>query len=111
VKSGLIVEGIFGTALATRISEEQVIIGYDQFGYPVHNYVDTESRTRYVSLNVKLANKWYFNQRDKWRTGLQVNWFRFGINIDPDDIFESLFLGPKVFAPLNIGCTNVVRLN
>jgi hypothetical protein len=106
MKSGLTVEGIFGAALATRDEE---IIGYNEFGLPIYDYINT--RTTYVSLNVKLANKWYFNQSEKWRTGLQVNWFRFGINIDPDNIFQSLFLGPKIFAPLNIGWTNVVRLS
>jgi hypothetical protein len=111
MKSGLTVEGIFGAASTSSEVEEQVFIGYDQFGYPIYQYATSLERTTYVSLNVKLANKWYFNQSDKWRTGLQVNWLRFGINIDPDNIFESLFLGPKILAPLNVGWTNVVRLS
>jgi hypothetical protein len=111
MKSGLTVEGIFGAASTSSEVEEQVFIGYDQFGSPIFQYVTSLERTTYVSLNVKLANKWYFNQSEKWRSGLQVNWFRFGINIDPDNIFQSLFLGPKIFAPLNVGWTNVVRLS
>jgi hypothetical protein len=85
MKSGLAVEGIFGATISA-------------------------SPITYVSLNVKLANKWYFNQNDQWRTGLQVNWLRVGINVDPSDFFLSLLLGPKTFSPLNIGWANVFRL-
>lgn len=85
MKSGLSIEGIFGAAISS-------------------------SPITYVSLNVKLANKWYFNKNDKWRTGLQVNWLRVGINIDPSDFFLSLILGPKTFSPLNIGWANVFQL-
>jgi hypothetical protein len=115
MKSGLTVEGIFGASSITYYELQQIttIIGYDQFGNPIYgiDYEEVPSTITHVSLNVKLANKWYFNQSQKWRTGLQVNWFRFGINIDPDNIFESLFLGPKILAPLNVGWTNVVRLS
>ena len=85
MKSGLSVEGIFGATISS-------------------------SPITYVALNVKLANKWYFNRNDQWRTGLQVNWLRVGINIDPSDFFLSLLLGPKTFSPLNIGWANVFRL-
>lgn len=115
MKSGLTVEGIFGASAITYYDIKPIttIIGYDQFGNPIYSTVNKKvpSSTTYVSFNVKLANKWYFNQSEKWRTGLQVNWFRFGINIDPDNIFQSFLLGPKIFAPLNVGWTNVVRLS
>jgi len=108
MKSGITVEGIFGFSNTTR-SNYWTVVGYDNWGNPIYDY-SNESK-RYISLNVKLANKWYFNQSNTWRMGLQVNWFRFGLLIDPDDVVYSLLVGPKVFAPLNIGWTNVIRLN
>lgn len=111
MKNGFTIEGIFGAASTSRYSQEQQLIGYDEFGNAIYQYINSQSPITYVSLNLKLSNKWYFNQSNQWRSGLQVNWLRLGINIDPDNIFESLFLGPKILAPLNIGWTNVFRLN
>ncbi len=111
MKSGITVEGIFGYGGTERLVYKEYIVGYDQWGYPIYNYGYETEPVRYISLSVKLANKWYFNQSDTWRTGLQVNWFRFGLFIDPSDIAYSVFLGPKVIAPLNVGWTNVIRLN
>ena len=111
MKSGLTIEGIFGFASTKQMVYNEYIIGYDQWGNPIYDYSYNFEPVRYLSLNVKLANKWYFNQSDTWRTGLQVNWFRFGVLIDPSDVVPSLFIGPKIIAPLNIGWTNVIRIN
>lgn len=109
LKSGLTVDGIFGYAMNYYTGTDQVIIGYDQFGYPIYGESTTSQLNNFYSISVRLGNKWYFNQNDKWRTGLQVNWFRFGIYIDGENVGESLFLGPKMFTPLNIGWTNVLK--
>lgn len=61
------------------------------------------SSLTYFSLNLEISNKWYFNKNNQWRTGLQVNWIRFGNNINSG----SILIGPLFFSPLNLGWTNV----
>lgn len=110
LKSGLTVDGVFGYALANEITVEKKILEYNNAGYPIFGgQQKTSIPSSFYSLSIRLGNKWYFNQNDKWRTGLQVNWFRFGIYIDGENVGESLFLGPKMLTPLNIGWTNVFK--
>ena len=66
--------------------------------------------THYVTLNLVIGNKWYFGSSEKWRPGLQLNWARIGINIDPDDPI-SIFIGPKNLSPVNVGMCNIFKFS
>jgi hypothetical protein len=89
MKSGLAFEGVFGATISP-------------------------SSLTYISLNLEISNKWYFNKNNQWRTGLQVNWIRFGNNIASNNNIDNnsgpILFGPIFFSPLNLGWTNVLRV-
>ncbi len=67
--------------------------------------------TNYITLSLRFGNKWYIGKREKWRPGIQANWFRIGINLDPQDIGYSIFAGPKNLSIANIGMCNVFKFS
>jgi hypothetical protein len=109
LQSGFFFEGILGAAFRQgRYIEYNSY--YDQFGNWITTEVEQERTDTYMSLNIRLGSKWYFGASDKWRPGLQVNYFRFGILIDPN-AFESLIIGPKNFTICNVGMANAFKFN
>ena len=103
---GFFIDAVLG--YAEYIDRETTI--YDQFGnyYPNgYPYSDTVGN---ISISFRFGNKWYFGSNEKWRPGLQVNWLRLGIYIDPSDPI-SVLIGPKTFSLLNLGYANAIKFN
>ena len=82
---------------------------YDEYGNFIYSE-PTIQRTNYFSIGFRLGSRWYFGKNENWRPGIQVNWVRLGVHIDPNYV-ESIIVGPKNISFCNIGMANVIRLN
>jgi len=60
----------------------------------------------YPTFGLTIGTKFYFGKWDKFRLGLQANWFRFGNYLNTDDFGYSLLN----FNPLNAGITGVYKI-
>lgn len=116
LQSGFFFEGILGTAF--REGYYTVDNGYwDNYGNWVTSVTEYRTNDVYASLNIRLGTKWYFGSGSKWRPGLQVNFFRFGILLGGSssgsvlDPLESLVAGPKNFTICNVGMSNAFKFN
>lgn len=110
-KDHLLTSGFFFNALLgyggnTRYDEYY----YDPYYYPINNVGYQEYTTHNITMNLVIGNKWYFGSSEKWRPGLQVNWGRIGINLDPDNP-ESIIIGAKNISPVNVGMCNIFKFS
>jgi len=60
------------------------------------------------SLSLRISNKFYFDVKKKWRTGIMFNWVRLGFTTGLSGPEPSGFLN---ISPLNIGTCNVIKLS
>ena len=95
-----------------------LMLGYSQrqfkSQYSIYVYNPNQAQyqyTNYITLSLRFGNKWYIGKREKWRPGIQANWFRLGINLDPQDIGYSIFAGPKNLSIANVGMCNVFKFS
>lgn len=102
--NGFFIEGMIGR---NSIYQKNNYINYyyDEFG----NYIEepSPSRQNYVSLSVRLGNKWYFGSNEKWRPGIQVTYFKLGLYLNPNATNpgrNSISLG-------NVGFANAFKFN
>src|SRR5690606_23396739 len=80
LEGGFFIEGLIGYGQYERRTEYYY---YDDFGY----YYPIQTTTQYSELafTIRLGNKWYFGQNEKWRPGLQATWLRLTNFIDTRD--------------------------
>lgn len=109
LQSGFFLEGIIGPTIRHSTNVEEIGF-WDANGNYVPQYVTTKTNDIYASINFRIGTKWYFGAGEKWRPGLQVNFFRFGLLINNDPL-ESVFLGPKNFTICNVGMSNALKFN
>lgn len=105
--NGLFIEGMLGM---NRITQNGSYYGYyyDEFG----NYIQqTGSSTQnYVSLSIRLGNKWYFGSNEKWRPGIQLTYFKLGVYINPN-AGGSSEIGRNSMSLANVGFANIFKFN
>ena len=107
LKAGFFLDAVVGYANY----KEKGTVFYDPFGnYYPNGYSKTIDTVGNIAISFRFGNKWYFGSNEKWRPGLQVNWLRLGIYIEPNNA-ESLFIGPKTFSLLNLGYANAIKFN
>lgn len=104
--NGLYLDLMFsgGTAIESNTS----FAYYDEFGNYYPNGIDYtyEDENSIGGINFRIGNKWYFGNGEKYRPGLQVQWMRVGIYLNPNGGYASYAL-----SPLNIGLTNAFKFN
>lgn len=102
-KNGFYID--FSIGIAENINTYTTSIGFPPYYH--------DSRTNFISTNIKLGNKWYFGSKPRWRPGIQFQYIRFGLNFTPDIEYfiEDLFVGPKNFSILNVGMANVFKIS
>jgi len=110
LSSGVFIDGLIGFAQLNRQDYQQDVYYIDQWGNYIFSPGPTSFTTNYLSIGFRLGTKWYFGENEKWRPGLQVNWIRLGIYLDPDDA-GSLFIGPKNLSICNVGMANIIKFN
>lgn len=109
LSSGVFIDGLIGFAQLNRLDYNDGSYFVDEFGY-YYPSGPVVRKTNYLSLGFRLGTKWYFGQREQWRPGLQVNWIRLGLYLDPDDA-ASLLIGPKNLSVCNVGMANIIKFN
>ncbi len=96
LSNGFFVEGLIGVNL---YSERNNYLSYydPQGNYYPNGYETIQSidESTLTSVSIRLGNKWYFGQREKWRPGLQATYLKLGIYVNPNS---------------NIGFTNSVSI-
>ena len=109
LSSGVFIDGLIGFAQLNRLDYNDGSYFVDEFGY-YYPSGPVVRKTNYLSLGFRLGTKWYFGQREQWRPGLQVNWIRLGLYLDPNDA-ASLLIGPKNLSICNVGMANIIKFN
>lgn len=106
LNSGLYLDLMIGGGNA--IVSQSSFSYYDDFGnyYPNGFDYTSEYESRYVAVSFRIGHKWMFGKGEKYRPGLQVQWMKVGIHLNPEGGYASYAL-----SPLNIGLTNVFKLN
>lgn len=64
--------------------------------------------SNHFTLSFRISNKFYFDVKPKWRTGIMINWVRLGFSTGLSNSNQNGFLQ---MAPLNIGTTNIIKLS
>lgn len=106
-KSGTFFDGSIGFGENYR-NDHNFWYYYDEYGNMISQ--SSQRRTNYITLGFRFGSRWYFGQNEKWRPGIQVNWIRLGMYLDPN-YPESILIGPKTFSVCNVGMANGFRLN
>ena len=104
LKGGFFIEALIGYG-GYEVRNEYML--YDYYG----NYIGTQEffeRHADLAFTIRLGNKWYFGQNEKWRPGLQATWLRLGNYIDTRNM-ETMFIGTKTVSLANVGMTNAFR--
>lgn len=81
---------------------------YDDFGnyYPNGYDYTSEYMSSFAAISFRIGHKWYFGNGEKYRPGLQVQWMKVGIHINPEGGYASYGL-----SPLHVGLTNIFKIN
>ena len=107
--SGFSMHLLLGYGQNTRYYEDYYY--YDPYNNPGYTTSPIqENVTEYITINLVIGNKWYFGNSEKWRPGIQLNWARFGINIDPKNPFR-VIIDPKNISPVNVGMCNIFKFS
>lgn len=105
---GFFIEGFIGV---TEYTDRSTYNGYDYLSSDYTPYsLTTTRRNNYMTIGVRLGNKWYFGKNEKWRPGFQATWLRFGIHVG-DGNTEDLLVGPRTISIANIGMCNIFKFN
>lgn len=100
-KSGLFFDGAMGIAN----------IGYLIPDFQKDPFLNSNKIDRnYFSLDARFGHRWYVGKREKWHPGIQVNWLRMGMYIEPND-HQPYVYSDKTLSPLNIGMANGFQLS
>lgn len=81
-----------------------------KYAYNPDNPNEPWNRTvsNHFTLGFRLSNKFYFDLKPKWRTGIMLNWVRLGFSTGISNSQQNGFLQ---MAPVNIGTTNIIKLS
>lgn len=107
-ESGMYLDLLLGGGIVERTNYNQGIYYYDENGNFVPEGIQPDPFviSNPVSLSFRIGHKWMFGQSSTYRPGLQVQWMKIGLNLNPDQGYASYSL-----SPLNIGLTNAIRFN
>ncbi|MCH2230847.1 MAG: hypothetical protein MK105_10925 [Crocinitomicaceae bacterium] len=108
--NGMYLDLMFGYTDVSRVNTYTNEIWYDEFGNllpePIIQVTQNNQVYATPSMNFRIGHKWYFGQNERYRPGLQVQWMKFGIHVNPSQGYGSYSL-----SPLNVGITNALKFN
>ncbi len=104
---GFFIEGFIGV---TEYTDRASYYAYDYLSSQSPMLINYTNRNNYMTIGLRLGNKWYFGKNEKWKPGFQATWLRFGIHVGDGDT-EDVFAGPRTISIANIGMCNIFKFN